>query len=64
VTREIALPFRFETAADGRTATPSGNAAIRRLEFVMGQGEWRDTQWLGDEVEVRFELALRLATKP
>jgi polyisoprenoid-binding protein YceI len=64
VTREIALPFRFETAGDGRSATLSGGAAIRRLEFGVGQGEWRDTQWLGDEVEVRFELALRLATRP
>ena len=64
VTREIALPFRFETAADGRTATLSGSAAIRRLEFGVGQGEWRDTRWLGDEVEVRFDLALRLATQP
>jgi polyisoprenoid-binding protein YceI len=58
VTREVTLPFRFLAAADGRTATLAGGTRIRRLEFGVGQGDWRDTKWLDDEVEVRFELSL------
>lgn len=58
LTRDIALPFAFEAAADGRTATLSGGTTVRRLAFGVGQGEWRDTKWLGDEVEVRFDLRL------
>jgi len=58
VTREVTLPFRFLAAADGRTATLAGGTRIRRLEFGVGQGDWRDTKWLDDEVEVRFDLAL------
>lgn len=58
VTRAVVLPFGFESAADGRTATLSGGTTVRRLEFGVGQGEWHDTRWLGDEVEVRFDLRL------
>jgi hypothetical protein len=37
-----------------------GRATLRRLEFGIGaEGDWRDTRWVGDEVEVRFELRLR-----
>jgi hypothetical protein len=31
---------------------------LRRLEFGVGQGEWATTEWIGDEVEVRFDLSL------
>ena len=59
VTRDVTLTFTFKPAADGRTATLQGGTLLRRLDFGVGQGEWRDTQWLGDEVQVRFDLALR-----
>jgi polyisoprenoid-binding protein YceI len=35
-----------------------GTATLRRLEFGVGQGEWSTTEWIGDEVEVRFDLEL------
>jgi polyisoprenoid-binding protein YceI len=59
VTRDVAVPFEFHASADGHTAELKGGTAIRRLEFGIGQGEWRDTAMLGDEVKIRFELALR-----
>jgi len=59
VTRDVALPFSFKPSADGRTATMSGSTSIRRLDFGVGQGEWRDTQWVGDEVAIRFNLLLQ-----
>jgi polyisoprenoid-binding protein YceI len=64
VTREVSLPFRFVAAADGRTATLAGGTRIRRLEFGVGQGDWRDTKWLDDEVEVRFDLLLSRREQP
>jgi polyisoprenoid-binding protein YceI len=38
-----------------------GGATLRRLEFGVGQGEWASTEWIGDEVEVRFDLQLKSA---
>lgn len=59
VTRDVTLTFDFTPAADGRTAGLAGGTSVRRLDFGVGQGEWRDTQWLGDEVSVRFRLMLQ-----
>ena len=58
-TRDVPLRFRFTRSAAG-AAVLEGRATLRRLEFGIGaEGDWRDTRWVGDEVEVRFELRLR-----
>jgi polyisoprenoid-binding protein YceI len=59
VTRDVTLGFSFDAAPDAQTARLAGGTSIRRLDFGVGQGEWRDTEWVGDEVKVRFELLLR-----
>ena len=38
-----------------------GTSNLRRLEFGVGQGDWRSTEWLDDAVRVEFDLALRAA---
>ena len=58
-TREIRLPFGFKPVADGARAELEGGVAIRRLDYGVGQGEWQDTQWVGDEVRIRFTLLLQ-----
>ena len=35
-----------------------GSASLKRLDFGLGQGEWASTEWVGDTVDVRFELKL------
>ena len=35
-----------------------GTASLERLAFGLGQGDWASTEWIGDDVEVRFELKL------
>ena len=32
---------------------------IDGLDLGVGQGEWRDTQWVGDDVDIRFHLFLQ-----
>jgi polyisoprenoid-binding protein YceI len=59
VTRELVLPFAFRPAPDGATAELEGGTSIRRLDFGVGQGEWRDTELVGDDVGVRFDLILQ-----
>lgn len=61
VTREVRLPFTFKPAADGLTAVLAGGTTIRRLDYGVGQGEWSDTEWVGNDVRIRFELHLKRA---
>ena len=60
--REVRLPFRFAPVANGTHAVLAGGTTIRRLDYGVGQGEWQDTQWLGDEVRIRFTLQLQRQT--
>lgn len=50
---------RFTLAPGAGALVMKGTASLRRLAFGLGQGEWASTEWVGDEVEVRFELTLR-----
>ena len=59
VTRDVTLTFTFKPAADGRTATLAGGTSVRRLDFGIGQGDWRDTAMVGNEVKISFDLFLR-----
>jgi hypothetical protein len=36
----------------------SGLATLQRLDFGVGQGQWQSTEWLGNEVTVRYSLVL------
>ena len=38
-----------------------GSSKLHRLAFGIGQGDFASTEWIGDEVDVRFELKLRPA---
>jgi len=58
-TRAVPVHFTFEH--DGTRARLRGHARFQRLAFGVGQGEWQDTQWVGNDVEVRFDLRLEPA---
>jgi len=57
VSKPVPVRFRFERLPEGG-ALLVGSARLRRLDFGVGQGEWTATEWIGDEVEVSFELRL------
>jgi polyisoprenoid-binding protein YceI len=62
VNRDVRVQFRFNPAApSGGAAHMVGSSNVRRLEFGVGQGDWRSTEWLDDAVRVEFDLALRAA---
>lgn len=60
VTRDVPLRFTWS----GSTARPllDGSAVVRRLEFGVGQGDWRDTAWVGGDVRIAFALRPVAAT--
>ena len=57
VTRPV--PVMFTLAPGTGASVMKGSANLRRLAFGLGQGEWASTEWVGDEVDIRFELRLK-----
>jgi polyisoprenoid-binding protein YceI len=54
-THEIAAPFTVKTDASGASVF-DGTFDIRRLQYAIGEGVWKDTELVADEVRVRFRL--------
>ena len=52
------VPVTFTLAPTGAATVMKGSASLERLDFGLGQGEWASTEWVGNTVEVRFELKL------
>ena len=58
VTRKVRVPFEFVPGPGAGVARLQGGTTIARLDFGVGQGEWRDTEWLANEVRIAFDLVL------
>jgi polyisoprenoid-binding protein YceI len=56
VTRDLTVPLTFKPSAGG--AQLSGKTSIKRLDFGVGQGEWKSTEWVADQVDVILDLHL------
>jgi polyisoprenoid-binding protein YceI len=56
VTRPVELAFTFTTTPAG--ARLAGSASLQRLDFGVGSGDWTDTTWVGNEVQVMVDLQL------
>jgi polyisoprenoid-binding protein YceI len=56
VTRDVRLPLSIRPTANG--VAISGEATIKRLDFGIGQGEWKSTEWVGDAVTLSYKVAL------
>ncbi|MEO8063439.1 MAG: YceI family protein [Pseudomonadota bacterium] len=61
VTRDLKLPLDIKTTATG--AVISGETVIKRLDYGVGQGDWKTTEWVGDEVKLQYKVALTRAAK-
>jgi polyisoprenoid-binding protein YceI len=68
VTRDVSVPFTFRTATEknGPSGYMTGRVIIKRLEFGVGQGEWKATDQVANDVAVTFGLRLTptVATAP
>jgi polyisoprenoid-binding protein YceI len=56
VTRDIRLPVGIRPHAGGVELT--GEVTIRRLDFGVGQGEWKSTEWVGNDVKLHYAVPL------
>ncbi len=57
VSREVPVEFQFTPTPAG--ARLVGSATLKRLDFGVGQGDWKSTEWVGNAVQVRFTLVLK-----
>lgn len=53
-TLDVVAPVGFKT--DGGQQIFEGVLPIRRLAFNIGEGEWKDTSTVADEVQIRFRI--------
>ncbi len=60
VSRDTHVPFTLRTATEqGKSVSYlTGKTTIKRLEFGVGQGDWKSTEWVGDEVTVTYSVRL------
>jgi polyisoprenoid-binding protein YceI len=60
VSREIHVPFTFKPANEQGAAVGylAGQTALKRLDYGVGQGDWKSTEWVGNEVSVTYSLRL------
>jgi polyisoprenoid-binding protein YceI len=64
VTRAQRVSFTLRSATEqGRSVLyMSGKALIKRLDFGVGQGDWKSTEWVDNEVNLTFNLRLVAAS--
>jgi polyisoprenoid-binding protein YceI len=60
VSRDMHVPFSFRTADEqGKPAGYLlGKTTLKRLDFGVGQGDWKSTEWVGNDVSVAYSLRL------
>jgi polyisoprenoid-binding protein YceI len=60
VTRDMRVPFSFRTATEAGVAVGymSGKTSLHRLDYGVGQGDWKATDQVGNDVGVTFALRL------
>ena len=56
VTRDLRLPLTIRNTATG--VELSGEVTLKRLDYGVGQGEWKSTEWVGDDVKLRYSVPL------
>ena len=64
VARELRLPLAISTVrrAGLTFVNLTGSTVIRRLDFGVGQGDWKSTEWVDNEVTIRFDVLLTAVT--
>jgi polyisoprenoid-binding protein YceI len=62
-TRDARVPFTFRSASEAGTNAGymNGKTTLKRLDYGVGQGDWKATDQVGNEVGVSFALRLTAA---
>ena len=49
----------MQLAQAGGVSTVTGGLPIKRLDFKVGEGDWADTSFVANDVQVKFKLVLQ-----
>jgi len=55
-TQDVTVPVVLAQA--GANTTASGAFVIKRLDFKIGDGDWKDTSMVANDVQIKFKLTL------
>jgi polyisoprenoid-binding protein YceI len=55
-THDVVVPVALAQAGGNTTAT--GAFTLKRLDFKIGDGDWKDTSMVANDVQVKFKLTL------
>ncbi len=58
-TIEVVAPFTYKE--DGAGGVFDGTFAIKRLQYNIGEGVWKDTDTVADEVQIKFRIVVAAA---
>jgi polyisoprenoid-binding protein YceI len=61
VTKDVRVPLNIHATAKG--VELSGETTIKRLDYGVGQGDWKSTEWVADEVKLQYQVSLAKAAK-
>jgi polyisoprenoid-binding protein YceI len=56
ISRDLRLPLKLQPTAAGLDLR--GEAVFKRLDYGVGQGEWKSTDAVGDEVKIQYKVSL------
>lgn len=59
VTRDLRIPLTMKPVGAGLEL--SGGTSIDRLDYGVGQGEWKSTEWVGNTVRLEYKVVLNKA---
>jgi polyisoprenoid-binding protein YceI len=59
VSHDLRLPLSIRPSANG--VELSGETTVKRLDYGVGQGEWRSTDTVGDAVKLQYKVPLTRA---
>ena len=55
--KSLDVSFPLHVKKDGSNHVFEGNLPIKRLTFNIGEGEWKDTGMVADEVVIKFRVS-------
>ena len=58
-TAEVLAPFTYKE--DAGSGVFDGAFSIKRLQYNIGEGVWKDTDTVADEVQIKFRIVVAIA---
>ena len=60
VTKDAHVPFTLRgTTEQGKSVSYlEGKTTLKRLDFGVGQGDWKSTEWVGNDVGISYSVRL------